>query len=168
MPKKLGKPTDQRMAILRNQVTHLLWYGKIETTYARAKSVQSIAEKLITKAIRTFDDTVKVKKDRIDEKGKKYAVEVINDGPKKLAVRRRLMASLYDLQEQRGNGETATAFKMRTEDIAHPIIEKIFNEIAPKYAARAKELNQGGGYTRVLKLGARRGDAAELALIELV
>ncbi|MDR0856626.1 MAG: 50S ribosomal protein L17 [Clostridiales bacterium] len=165
--KKLGKPTDQRMAILRGQVSELFWYGKIQTTYARAKSVQSIAEKLLTKAIRTYTDTVEVKKNRIVN-GKTTTVKVINDGPKKLAVRRLLLAKLYDLQEVQGEGEKRSAFHARTEDIAHPLVERIFNELAPKYADRIREKGQGGGYTRVLKLGARKGDAAEVAIIELV
>ena len=75
---------------------------------------------------------------------------------------------MYDRQEQRGAKESALAFKQRTEHIQHPLIEKIFNEYAPKYTKRAADLGQKGGYTRVLKMGFRRGDGAETALIELV
>ena len=78
------------------------------------------------------------------------------------------MAKVYDLQEQRKDNETKANFIARTENIRHPLIEKIFNEYAPKYAQRGKEKGQMGGYTRVLKLGARRGDSAEAAVIELI
>ena len=168
--RKLGRPTDQRTALLRNQVTELLWNGKIETTYARAKEVQKIAEKLLTKAINTYTDVVKKVETRLNDKGKEIKVELVNDGPKKLAARRAIMASVYDLQEQRkiNEKETKTAFRARTAHIKHPLIEKIFNEYAPKYDQRAKELGNMGGYTRVLKLGERRGDSAEAAIIELV
>ena len=165
--RKLGKPTDQRMALLRNQVTDLLFNGKIETTYERAKEVSRMADKLINLAVDTYTDTYKKVETRKTEKGE-TKVELVNDGPKKLAARRKIMSVLYDRQEQRKEKESAVAFKQRTEHIQHPLVEKIFNEYAPKYAKRASDLGQKGGYTRVLKMGFRRGDAAELALIELV
>lgn len=165
--RKLSKPTAQRDALLRNQVTQLLWCGKIETTYARAKEVQKIAEKLLTKAINTYTDTVKKVETR-KSKDKEIKVEVVNDGVKKLAARRAIMAVVYDMQEQRKDKETKANFRARTEHIRHPLIEKIFNEYAPKYDRRAKELGTKGGYTRVLRLGNRRGDSAESAIIELV
>ena len=78
------------------------------------------------------------------------------------------MGKLYDLQEVKEFTEKKSAFKERTADIKHPLMEKLFNEIAPKYAQRKEELGQGGGYTRIYLLGNRRGDAAEEAIIELV
>ena len=164
---KLGRPTDQRLAVLRNQVSYLLWYGKIETSVAKAKDVASKAEKLLTLAINTYEDNVKVKKS-IDDNGTKVEKEIVVDGAKKLAARRKLMSYLYDIQEQRMPKESAAAFQTRTEGVNHPLIEKIFNVYAPKYAQRAKELGTAGGYTRVLKTRARRGDASELAIVELV
>ena len=166
--RKLSRPTDQRTALLRGQVTDLLWYGKIETTYARAKEVSRIAEKIITKAINTYTDTYKKTETRTNKKGQEIKIEMINDGPKKLAARRAIMGKIYDKPEIRGKDEKKAAFVDRTKNIKHPLIEKIFNEDAPKYDQRAKELGQGGGYTRVLKLGFRAGDSAEAAIIELV
>ena len=165
---KIGRPTKERTALLRNQVSYLLWNEKVETTLAKAKSVRSLAEKYITLAVNTYEDTVKTVKTVTNEKGVKVKQEVINDGPKKLNARRKMMAYLYDLQEVRGDKESKAAFRAKTKDINHPLIEKMFNVYAPKYAARAKELGQGGGYTRITKLGERRGDNAEKALVELV
>ncbi|MCQ2603175.1 MAG: bL17 family ribosomal protein, partial [Clostridia bacterium] len=99
--RKLGRPTDQRMAVLRNQVSEFLWNGQIETTVARAKEVRALAEKYITLAIRTYEDTVTVSKNVKDAKGNVVAKEFVNDGTKKLAARRRLMAELRDIQEVR-------------------------------------------------------------------
>ena len=78
------------------------------------------------------------------------------------------MAYLMDRQEQRKPKESVEAFAARTNGINHPLLEKIFNVYAPKYAARAKEVGQGGGYTRIVKIGQRRGDAAEMAIVELI
>lgn len=165
---KLGKPTDQRMALIKNQASNLFWYGKIETTKVRAKSVQSYAEKLLTLAINTYEDTVNVTKDIKDEKGNVVKQNFVNDGVKKLNARRKLIASLNDLQEQRAPKEKLADYKARVAGINHPLIEKIFNVYAPKYAERAKELGVKGGYTRILNLGRRNGDDAEVAIIELV
>ena len=166
--KKLGRPTDERLAVLRNQATNLLWYGKLETTVEKAKAVRSYAEKLLTLAINTYEDTVKVTKEVVNEKGEKVKKEVVNDGPKKLVARRKLMSKLYDVQEQRADKESKADFEKRTGGVAHPLIEKIFNVYAPKYAERAKQVGQAGGYTRVIKLGQRRGDASQMAVVELV
>ena len=146
----------------------MVWYGQIETTVDRAKSVRSLAEKYITLAIRTYQDDVKVTKNVKNEKGAVVAVEFTNDGPKKLAARRRLMAELVDLQEVKGDKESKSAFKARIKDTKHPLIEKIFKEYAPKYDARRNDLGQGGGYTKILKTGFRRGDAAETCILKLI
>lgn len=165
---KLGKRTDQRMAMLKNQVSELLWYGQIETTVDRAKAVGSLAEKYITIAMRAYQDDVKVTKTVTDAKGAKKEVVFTNDGPKKLAARRRLMAELVDLQEVKGEKESKSAFKARIKDTKHPLIEKMFKEYAPKYDARKNEVGQGGGYTRILKTGTRRGDAAQTCILKLI
>ena len=161
--RKLGRPTDQRRAILRNLVTALLTYGKIETTHMRAKETQRIAEKLITKALRTYEDTVEVTK-TIDG----VPTTVVNDSPKKLAARRAIMNYLYEIPEKKMPKESKYDYSKRTGEVNHPVVEKLFREIAPKYAEREKNLGQGGGYTRIMKMGPRRGDAAEVAILELV
>ncbi len=165
--RKLGKATDARIALLKNQVSQLLWNGKLETTEARAKEVQKLAEKYITLAVNTYKDTVEVTKTKIVN-GKETTVTVINDGPKKLAARRRLMANLADLQETRLPKESSTEYRLRTKTVRHPLIEKMFNEYAPKFDKQADDKGQRGGYTAIYKENNRRGDGAEMALIVIL
>ncbi|MBQ9989272.1 MAG: 50S ribosomal protein L17 [Clostridia bacterium] len=157
--RKLGRRSDQREAILRNLTTALIWNGRIETTETRAKEVRSIAEKLITLAVREYDNTVNVTKE-----GKTF----VNDAPSKLAARRQLMAYLYNFPMEKQPKESKMAYAKRTGHINHPVVEKMFRELGPKYAARARDLGQGGGYTRIIKAGPRRGDAAPMAILELI
>jgi len=166
--RKLNRPTAHRVSLVKNLATNLLWYGKIETTLEKAKEVRSYAEKILTLAINSYTDSVKVTKDVVNEKGEKIKKEVVNDGPKKLAARRQIMSQLHDIQEVRAAKESKADFVKRTEDIKHPLIEKIFNVYAPKYAQRKETLGTAGGYTRIVKLGTRNGDCAEMAIIELV
>lgn len=170
--RKLGRNSNQRRAMLRGLTTDLLWYGKITTTEARAKEVRGIAESLLTLAINNYDKTVKVvKKVNVeDEKGNKVLtdVEFENDAPEKLNARRKIMAYVYDKQEEKEEKETKSAYAERTKDVKHPLIEKMFREYAPKYRARNEEKNCAGGYTRIIKMGPRRGDNAEEVIIELV
>lgn len=165
--RKLGKATDQRLALLKNQVSQFLWNGKLETTFARAKEVQKLAEKYITLAVNTYQDTVEVEKAKVVN-GTSTTVKVVNDGPQKLAARRELMANLADLQEARLPKESGTAYKARTKTVQHPLIEKLFNVYAPKFAKQSEESGQKGGYTAIYRLGERRGDAAEMALITVL
>ncbi len=174
--RKLGRTASQRKALLRNQVTNLLYNGKIVTTECRAKEVQSIAEKMITLAVKEKDNfetaTVKTKVARKDKDGKRVKEvvdgkkvdvydevekEIKKDLPSRLHARRQLAAYLYDVTEV----PTEIAGKKRntkTVDVA----QKLFDEIAPKYADRK------GGYTRIVKIGERKGDAAMEVLLELV
>ena len=165
--RKLGRSSDQRVALLRNQTTALLWNGKIITTETRAKEVRSIAEKLITLAVREYENSETVEKERRNEKAQIVTKEVVVDKPSKLAARRKIMAYLYDVPEFKSKKESKSEYKERTADRAHPVVEKLFRDIAPKYAAKAKEGSKGG-YTRMTKLGPRRGDAAEMAVLELI
>ena len=174
--RKLSRTSSQRKALLRSQVTNLLYNGKIVTTEARAKEVKKIAEGLIALAVKEKDnyDTVKVtakvaKKDadgkRVKEvvDGKKVTVyeevekEIKKDRPSRLHARRQMLKVLYDVTEV----PTAKAGrKKNTKSV--DLVAKMFDEIAPKYA------NRNGGYTRIVKIGLRKGDAAMEVLLELV
>ncbi|MEA4899387.1 50S ribosomal protein L17 [Bacillota bacterium Meth-B3] len=166
--RKLGRPADQRKALLRNQVTGLIWNGRIETTLARAKEVSAVAEKLITLAARECDNTVTVTKNTNNEKGQIVVLEVANDQPTKLAARRRMMSYLYEVPAAREQDETRKEYMARTRQVKHPVVEKLMRELGPKYKARAAEKGTGGGYTRIVKKGPRRGDGAEMVILELV
>lgn len=174
--RKLGKTSSQRKALLRNQVTALILHEKIVTTQARAEEVQKIAERLITLAVKEKDnfETVKVtakvaRKDkdgkRIKEEkdGKKVTIydevekEIKKDLPSRLHARRKMLKVLYPVTEVPKEGAKR---KQNTKKVDLP--KKLFDEIAPKYADRK------GGYTRIVKIGPRRGDAAMEVLLELV
>jgi len=165
--RKLGRAGDQRAAILRNLTTALIWNGKIVTTETRAKEVRSIAEKLITLAVKEYQNSEVVEKDTYNEKHQIVKVEKHVDKPSKLAARRQIMAYLYDVPEQKSKDESKADYKERTADRAHPVVEKLFRDIAPKMDARIQE-GKKGGYTRMFKLGPRRGDAAEMVVLELI
>ena len=172
--RKLGRPTSQRKALLRNQVTNLLYHGRIKTTEAKAKEVRKLAEKLITLAIKEKDNytevTVKAKVARKDAKGKRVK-EVVNgkkvdvfdevektikkDNPSSLHARRRMLQILVPVTE-------TSKIKKKQNTKKVDMVEKLFSDIAPKYADR------NGGYTRIIKLGPRKGDGAEEVIIELV
>jgi large subunit ribosomal protein L17 len=170
--RKLNMQQDQRQAALRNLVTNLLWYGRIETSLARAKETRKIAEKLITLAVREYANTQKVTKKvaEFDTKGEKEVAkrEVTIDAPSKLAARRRIMKYVYNVPEPKKDGESKYDYKKRAGEVTHPLVEKMFREYGPKYFKRAQDLGQGGGYTRIIKKGPRRGDASEVVILELV
>ena len=166
--RKLGRTASQRKAMLRNLTTNLLWYGRIETTEAKAKEVRSIVDKMITLAIREYDKTVEVEKEFYNDKKQIVKQTFTNDLPSKLHARRLMMAYLYDIKEAKNDDESKKEYKERTKDNKHPVVEKLFREYGPKYRARNQEKNCAGGYTRIYKVGPRRGDAAEMVIIELV
>ena len=166
--RKLGRTADQRKALLRNQVTNLIWYGRIETTEARAKEVRSIAEKLITLAVRECENTVEVTKSTQNDKNQTVEITVKNDSPSRLHARRQVMEILYKVPLTREEDETKKEFAARSNQIKNPVVDKLFDEIGPKYKKRAEEKGQRGGYTRILKMGPRRGDAAEMVILEMV
>ena len=176
MYRKLGIASKPRKALLRNQVTNLLYNGKIVTTEARAKEVKKIAEHLIALGVKEKDNTekvtVQVKNARKDANGKRvkevvdgkkvvaYDVtekEVTKDMPSRLHARRQMYKTLYTVTE------VPTELKGRRKNTkVVDITDKIFEEYAPKYATRK------GGYTRIVKIGARKGDAAMMVVLELV
>ena len=171
--RKLGRNSSQRKALLRSQVTALIENGKIVTTEARAKEVRKMAEKLITLAVKEKDNyetvTVSAKKDsegkRVKEvvDGKKVTVydtvekEIKKDLPSRLHARKQMDKVLYKVTEV---PTAAAGRKKNTKTV--DLTNKLFDEIAPKYADRQ------GGYTRIVKIGLRKGDAAMEVLLELV
>lgn len=170
--RKLGKPTDQRLAMLKCQTTDVILNGKIKTTEARAKEVKAIVDSIIALAVKEKDNfemvDVKVVRAKLDAKGNKVTEKVTSkngkeylkvvkeevtekrqkDMPTRLNARRKIMRKINKVKDEKGNNIDLPA--------------KLFNEIAPKYADRV------GGYTRIIKLGQRRGDAAEAVILELV
>ena len=171
--RKLGRTTDIRMAMLRTLTTDLILHGKVETTLPRAKEVKSIADSIISLAIKEKDNfemvDVKVVKAKLDSKGNKETelvkskngkeyLKVVKetttekrqkDKPSRLNARRKIMRTLNKVKDEKGN------------NIDLP--SKLFNEIAPKYAGK-----NVGGYTRIVKAGPRRGDGAEVAILQLI
>ena len=166
--RKLGRPTDQRMALLRGLTTELIKNGKVNTTVTRAKEVRKMAEKLVTIAIKECENTITEEKTVLNSRGQTIEIEVTKDTPSRLTARRRMMKVLYKVPQPKLEGENKYDYKERTKDVNNFLIEKMFREIAPKYKKRAEELGQGGGYTRIIKLGPRKGDAAEIVILEFV
>ena len=171
--RKLGKPTDIRMAMLKTLTTDLIMHGKVETTLARAKEVKSIADSIISLAIKEKDNyeevEVKVVKAKLDYKGNKVTelvkskndkeyLKVVKeettekrqkDMPSRLNARRKIMRKINKVTDSEGKNVDLPA--------------KLFNEIAPKYAGK-----NVGGYTRIVRVGPRRGDGAEVAILQLI
>ena len=171
--RKLSRTSDQRKALLRGQVTALLHNGKIVTTEAKAKEVKKIAEGLIALAVKEKDNfeevTVKAKVARKDAEGKRVK-EVVDgkkvtvydevektikkDMPSRLHARRKMLEVLYTVTD------VADGKKRNAKEV--DLVAKLFDEIAPKY------VNRNGGYTRIVKIGTRKGDGALEVLLELV
>lgn len=174
--RKLGRTSSQRKALLRNQVTNLLYHGKIVTTEAKAKEIRKIAEHLIALAVKEKDNfetvTVTAKVARKDKDGKRVKEvvdgkkvtiydevqkEIKKDSPSRLHARRQMNKVLYPITEV---PKEAAGRKRNTKTVN--LTDTLFYDIAPKYADR------NGGYTRIVKIGQRKGDAAMEVLIELV
>lgn len=154
--RKLGRTSSQRKALLRNQVTNLLYHGKITTTEAKAKEIRRIAEKLITIAVKERDNFEEVTV--TSKKGNEtYEKTIKKDNPGRLNARRKILSVLYPVVEVPADGK-----KKRANTVNVNMANKLFDEIAPKYADR------NGGYTRIIKVGQRRGDGAMEVIIELV
>jgi len=154
--RKLNKPTDQRMALLKNQVQALFMHERVVTTEARAREVRSLAEKLITRA-------------KVDTLANRQMVERYIQKPPVP------YESKEKFKQRKQNNPTAVRKSITVRawrDAEHPereILDKLFTEIAPRYAGRAKDQPGGnGGYIRLVKLAPRRGDAAPQAVLMLV
>ena len=174
--RKLGRTSSQRKALLRNQVTNLLYHGKIRTTEAKAKEIRKIAEGLIALAVKEKDNfeevTVTAKVPRKDKDGKRVKEvvdgkkvtvydevekEIKKDLPSRLHARRQMLKVFYPVTEV---PSTPAGRKRGTKKVDMPA--KVFDEIAPKYVDRK------GGYTRIIKIGQRKGDGAMEVVLELV
>ena len=174
--RKLGRTASQRKALLRNQVTALLNNGKIVTTEAKAKEIRKQAESLIALAVKEKDNfeevTVKAKVARKDENGKRVKEvvdgkkvtvydevekEIKKDLPTRSHARRQMLKVLNPVVEVPAD---AAGKKKNTKEV--DLVAKLFDEYAPKYATRK------GGYTRIVKIGQRKGDAAMTVVLELV
>lgn len=174
--RKLSRTASQRKALLRGQVTNLLVNGKMVTTEAKAKEIRRIAESMIALAVREKDNfdtvTVVTKVARKDKDGKRVK-EVVDgkkvnvfdevektikvDKPSRLHARRKINSFVYNVKKV---DSEVKGKKKATKEV--DVAAKLFDEIAPKYA------NRNGGYTRIVKIGQRKGDAAMEVLIELV
>ena len=174
--RKLGRTSDQRKALLRNQVTALIYNGRIVTTESKAKEVRKIAEGLIAMAVKEKDNfeevTIRAKVARKDKDGKRVK-EVVNgkrvtvydevdktikkDKPSRLHARRQMLKVLYPVKYVPSE---APGRKKNTKQV--DLVAKLFDEIAPKYTSR------NGVYTRIIKIGQRKGDGALEVLLELV
>jgi large subunit ribosomal protein L17 len=176
MYRKLGRATDVRIALLRSQATSLVANGRIITTDARAKEVKKLVEPLIALAVKEKDnfETVKVKakvarkdkdgkrvKEEVDGKKKfvydEVEKEIKKDKPSRMNARRAILAKLYGVTEVPADN---SGKKKNTKKV--DLVAKLFDEYAPKYVGRK------GGYTRIVKIGPRKGDAAMEVVLELV
>ena len=175
--RKLGRTTSQRKAMLRNLTTNLLYHGKIVTTDTRAKETRRIAEKLISLAIKEKDNyeevMVSTKVARKDTNGSRVKEErdgkrvtifdtiektIKKDKPSRLNARRKILSVLYPVTEAPKDGRR----RRRRNLVSVNMANKLFDEIAPKYEGRV------GGYTRMVKIGPRKGDGAPQVVIELI
>ena len=163
--RKLGRTTDIRMAMLKNLTTDLLVYGKVETTLPRAKEVKAIADSLISLAIKEKDNfeevEVTIKKAKLDSKGNKVTelVKSKNGNEYLKVVKEEVKEKRQKDMPTRLNARRKMMRKLKNIDVP----AKLFNEIAPKYAG-----SNVGGYTRIVKAGPRRGDGAEVAVLQLI
>ena len=170
--RKLGRTADHRQALLKNQVTNVILHGQITTTESKAKEVKSLVDSLMALACKEADNyemaDKKISRAKVDSDGKKVTEVVTSkngnkynkivrevvtesvkqDKPSRLAARRKIMKNLNKVKDSKGN------------NIDLPT--KMFDELAPKYKKNK------GGYTRIIKLGKRRGDAAEEVILQLV
>lgn len=165
--RKLGRPTDQRLAILRNLVTAFFQNGSIETTEKRAMEVKKIVDSLISKAVKECDNytskQIKVTKAKLDKNGKKMTVSKESKNGKKYdVVERETTTEMVSVDSPSRLAARREIMKWINKVEGEKVTNRLFDEIAPQYKDRV------GGYTRIYKIGPRRGDAAGMAILELV
>ncbi len=165
--RKLGKPTDQRLAMLKTQTTDLILNGKLVTTEARAKEVKAIVDSVIALAVKEHKNyeevEVKVVKAKLDDKGRKVTEKVTSKNGKEYlrVVKEEKMEKRQKDMPSRLNARRKLMKKVnKVEGV--DLMDKLFNELAPKYEGRA------GGYTRILKMEPRKGDNSKQAILMLV
>ncbi len=165
--RKLGKPTDQRLAMLKTQTTDLILNGKLVTTEARAKEVKAIVDSVIALAVKEHKNyeevEVKVVKAKLDEKGRKVTEKVTSKNGKEYlkVVKEEKMEKRQKDMPSRLNARRKLMKKVnKVEGV--DLMDKLFNELAPKYEGRV------GGYTRILKMEPRKGDNSKQAILMLV
>ena len=165
--RKLGKPTDQRLAMLKTQTTDLILNGKLVTTEARAKEVKAIVDSVIALAVKEHKNyeevEVKVVKAKLDDKGRKVTEKVTSKNGKEYlrVVKEEKMEKRQKDMPSRLNARRKIMKKVnKVEGV--DLMDKLFNELAPKYEGRA------GGYTRILKMEPRKGDNSKQAILMLV
>ncbi len=165
--RKLGKPTDQRLAMLKCLTTDLILNGKVVTTEARAKEVKAIADSVIALAVKehkNFEEVeVKVVKAKLDSKGRKVTEKVTSKNGKEYlrVVKEETTEKRQKDMPSRLNARRKLMTKINKVE-GTDLMNKLFNEIAPKYEGRQ------GGYTRILKMEPRKGDNADVALLQLI
>ena len=165
--RKLGKPTDQRLAMLKTQTTDLLLNGKIVTTEARAKEVKALADSVIALAVKEYKNfeevEVKIIKAKLDNKGKKVTEKVTSKNGKEYlrVVKEEKMEKRQKDMPSRLNARRQIMKKVNKVK-GTDLMDKLFNELAPKYDGRV------GGYTRILKMEPRRGDNSKQAILMLI
>jgi large subunit ribosomal protein L17 len=165
--RKLGKPTDQRLAMLKTQTTDLILNGKLVTTEARAKEVKAIVDSVIALAVKEHKNyeevEVKVVKAKLDDKGRKVTEKVTSKNGKEYlrVVKEEKMEKRQKDMPSRLNARRKLMKKVnKVEGV--DLMNKLFNELAPKYEGRV------GGYTRILKMEPRKGDNSKQAILMLV
>lgn len=170
--RKLGRRTDLRMAMLKTLTTDVILHGKVETTLARAKEVKSIVDSIVSLAIKEKDNfemvDAKVVKAKLDEKGNKVTEKVTSKNGKEYfkVVKEETTESRQKDMASRLNARRKIMRKINKVTIDGKTVDlpsRLFNEIANKYAG-----SHVGGFTRIIKMGPRRGDAAEVAILELI
>ena len=165
--RKHGKPTDQRLAMLKTQTTDFLLNGKLVTTEARAKEVKAIVDSVIALAVKEYKNfeevEVKVVKAKLDSNGRKVTEKVTSKNGKEYlkVVKEEKMEKRQKDMPSRLNARRKIMKKVNKVD-GVDLMDKLFNELAPKYEGRV------GGYTKILKMEPRRGDNADKAILILV